>query len=376
MSASSGISVSPDLTQQFSTAVDQKSTRFIKVSIQNESLVHDLSIPISGTLQEDLEKLQDDSVLKDDVPAYILAKLDDPPSEWLAIYYVPDSAKVRDKMLYASTRASLLKSLGSTSFTDSIFATSRSDITPASYAAHLASLNAPKPLSAREKEIEDAKAAERAATNASYQGSSGRASHLGGAAGGKIGMPWSDEAEKAIEELGSGEDASVVVIKIDVPKETLVLHSHSETSVDQLSSVIPKDDASYVFFAWPHTHDHSPKREIIFIYSCPTTTPIKHRMLYSSGALIFFREVQAKIKSTASSEPSTVVNTRKIETSEPTELDEAFLLSELRYDGSNQAESQQLGSEGSVPGSGARTPLGTVEEKKFAKPRGPARRKA
>jgi twinfilin len=97
-------------------------------------------------------------------------------------------------------------------------------------------------------------------------------------------------------------------------------------------------------------------------------------MLYSSGALVFFREVQAKIKSTGT---SSVVNTRKIETSEPTELDEAFLLSELRYDGSAKAESQQLGGEGSAtPGSGARTPLGTAEEKKFAKPRGPARRKA
>ncbi|KAK7049335.1 Twinfilin-1 [Paramarasmius palmivorus] len=373
MSASSGITVSADLAQQFSSAVDQKSTRFIKVSIQNESLVHDLSIPVEGTLQEDLEKLQDDSILQDDVPAYILAKLDDPSSEWLAIYYVPDSAKVRDKMLYASTRASLLKTLGSTSFTDSIFATSRSDITPASYAAHLASLNAPKPLSAREKEIEEARAAERAASNASYQGSSGRASHLG-AAGSKIGMPWSDEAEKAIEELGNGTEADVVVIKIDVGTETLVLHSTSQTPVEELAATIPKDDASYVFFAWPHSHDFSPKREIIFIYSCPSTTPIKHRMLYSSGALVFFREVQAKIKSTGT---SSVVNTRKIETSEPTELDEAFLLSELRYDGSAKAESQQLGGEGSAtPGSGARTPLGTAEEKKFAKPRGPARRKA
>ena len=32
------------------------------------------------------------------MPAYILVRLDDPPTEWLAIYYVPDSAKVRDKV--------------------------------------------------------------------------------------------------------------------------------------------------------------------------------------------------------------------------------------------------------------------------------------
>lgn len=50
----------------------------------------------SGTLEEDLDKLVD--ILEDNVPAYILVRLDDPPTEWLAIYYVPDNAKVRDKV--------------------------------------------------------------------------------------------------------------------------------------------------------------------------------------------------------------------------------------------------------------------------------------
>ncbi|KAL0580426.1 Twinfilin-1 [Marasmius crinis-equi] len=373
MSASSGIAVSPDLAQQFSSAVDQKNIRFIKVSIKDESLIHDLSIPIEGTLQEDLEKLQDNSILQDDAPAYVLTKLDDPPSEWLAIYYVPDTAKVRDKMLYASTRASLIRTLGSTSFTDSIFATSRSDISPDAYKGHLAARDAPKPLSAREKELEEARAAERSATNTTYQGSAGRASHLG-AAGSKIGMPWREDAEKAIEELGTGTEAAAVVIKVDIPTETFVLHSSSEVSVDQLSSVIPKDDASYVFFAWPHTHGNTSKREIIFIYSCPSGTPIKHRMVYSSGALIFFREVQAKIQAASEPESSTVVNTRKVETSDPSEINEEFLLAEvLRDTRLDTAGGASGGNE--TPGSGARTPLGSADDKKFAKPRGPARRR-
>jgi hypothetical protein len=63
-----------------------------------ESLVHDLSIPIEGTLIQDLEKLQNNDVLQDDMPAYILAKLDEPSTDWLAIYYVPETAKVRDKV--------------------------------------------------------------------------------------------------------------------------------------------------------------------------------------------------------------------------------------------------------------------------------------
>lgn len=60
-----------------------------------EELVPDESIAATGTLDEDLDRLGEH--LQDDVPAYIIAKLDDPSTEWLAIFYVPDVAKVRDK---------------------------------------------------------------------------------------------------------------------------------------------------------------------------------------------------------------------------------------------------------------------------------------
>jgi len=59
--------------------------------------MHDSSVPISGSFEEDLAKLQDVDFLQDDSPAYVLAKLDS-SSDWIAISYVPDSAKVRDKV--------------------------------------------------------------------------------------------------------------------------------------------------------------------------------------------------------------------------------------------------------------------------------------
>lgn len=109
-------------------------------------------------------------------------------------------------MLYAATRASLLKSLGSTLFTDSIFATSKVDITEESYTAHLRHIAAPKPLSSRERELADLRAAEN--TAASYEGSKGRASHIGTG----VGLKWSPDVEDAILELGKGERSTVVVI--------------------------------------------------------------------------------------------------------------------------------------------------------------------
>lgn len=135
MSALSGIVVSSDLALKFADAVEAKLTRFIKVSVQNglsllqnptaslslftfhpESLVHDLSIEIEGSFEDDLQNLQNEDVLPKDFPAYILAKLDAPSPDWMIFFYVPDTAKVRDKvrsyismMLSTGGELSLLK---------------------------------------------------------------------------------------------------------------------------------------------------------------------------------------------------------------------------------------------------------------------------
>ena len=209
----------------FSSAVDSKSTvRFIKVVISNETLVPAATIPPSGTFQQDLDKLVD--VLEDNVPAYILARTDKPGSEWLAIFYVPETSKIRDKvrlyttlktgtliatkpqMLYASTRNSVTKSLGSTHFTDSIFATSKNDVTGDAYARHLRSLAAPKPMSQREKDLAEMAEAERQAADA-YQGSSARKNHLSGAV---VGFTWSPDVEEALKQLAVEESSKLLVV--------------------------------------------------------------------------------------------------------------------------------------------------------------------
>ena len=173
-------------------------------------------------MDEDLDRLGD--LLEDDVPAYVLVRLDDPPTDWLAVFYVPDVAKVRDKvstpspvtmstidrlydpqMLYASTRSSLTKAFGATAFTDTIFATSKDDINASGYAKHRASLAAPKPMSAREKEMEEIKAAELRATESGtgYQGSRARVNHIGSHAG----LRWSDEVEQEIRNLFTADES-------------------------------------------------------------------------------------------------------------------------------------------------------------------------
>ncbi|KAI0928660.1 hypothetical protein AcW2_004599 [Taiwanofungus camphoratus] len=353
MSAPTGIAVSNELSSIFSDALDSNSVRFLKVSIRNESLVPDGALPPSGTLEEDLDRVN--NILEDDVPAYILVKLDGPPNDWLAVNYVPDSAKVRDKMLYAATRNTLTKSLGSAHFTDSMFATSKGELSADSYAKHKQHLAAPAPMSAREKEMEAVKAAEREAGGSSYDGSRARKNHIGT----RVGLNWSEEVEKAFKELCVGDGSTVMTISIDPLSEALVLSSITSCDANRLGSALAASEPSYAFFAWPQSITSPPRREIIFIYSCPSSSPIKLRMLYSSGARSVFQWAKDIL---SSSDFPSVLASRKIETSDPNELNEAFLTAELRLTDLPSTMNSGLAAE-------------EVQRKPFARPKGPGRRR-
>ncbi len=112
-------------------------------------------------------------------------------------------------MIYASTRNSVTKSLGATNFADTIFATSKDDVTPAGYAAHKRHLTAPKPLSAREKEMADIKAAEREAGNAPYNANANAARQ---SPFGTVGLKWSDDVEAAVRNLAEITEDHLVII--------------------------------------------------------------------------------------------------------------------------------------------------------------------
>ena len=116
-------------------------------------------------------------------------------------------------MLYASTRTSVTKSLGSTHFTDSIFATSKREVTGEAYARHLRNLAAPKPMSQREKELAEMAEAEKRTADA-YQGSNARKNPLSGAV---VGFAWSSDVEEAFKQLALEESSKLLVVVSTVP---------------------------------------------------------------------------------------------------------------------------------------------------------------
>jgi len=258
-------------------------------------------------------------------------------------------------MLYAATRTTLTKSLGSAHFTDSIFATSKDDLSAEAYTKHKRHLAAPKPMSAREKEMEAVKAAERQAGGGGYDGSRSRQSHIGTG----VGLNWTEDVENAVRELGSGDGSALVIISINPSSETLLLSTVTECSVEELGAALPASEPSYAFFAWPHSITSPPRREIVFIYSCPSSSPIKYRMLYSSGSSSVFQSAKDIL---SSSQSTSTLASRKIETSDPAELNENYLASEL---GLNSA----------TPLGSSVAPVQDVEKRPFARPKGPGRKR-
>ncbi|BGP41004.1 Twinfilin-1 [Rhodotorula kratochvilovae] len=382
MAAQSGIAPTQELTDQWATVIADPNTRILKIAIKDEQLVPagtfastaSEDAPNGGddaALKQDFELFTQDGVVEDKTPAYYVFRLSPPPSStFLFISYVPDHAPVRAKMLYASTRSTLVRALGDSRIVHSVFATSRADLTHASYLSHLAHTSASAPLTAREHEMAAIRAAE-AASSADSAGADvreGRSMVFGAGAGaeGSEGdakgvLPWSEEAKEAVKGLGQaeGDEGRVVQLEIDVPNETVVLSSPQPSSLADL----PLSSPAYVFYR------HA--AGIVLIYSCPPSSPIKHRLLYSSAALVLYRVAAPRLAG--------VTVLKKLETDDPTEVSPEWITAELgalaapapSVDAEEAADSPAA----SAPQSGAATPLPQDDKPKFARPTRPGRKR-
>ncbi|KAJ1540745.1 hypothetical protein HK096_010714, partial [Nowakowskiella sp. JEL0078] len=144
--------------------------------------------------------------------------------------WVPDTARVRDKMLYSASKASLTKELGDSKFSDSLFGTTLNEISLEGYRKHLEHKSAKAPLTEREKELEASK---------TDIGTTTRKAHMIGSG---ITFPLTNEAVNKIDEFSNG-GLQLVVLKIDIESESIdvevavgsVALSEVSTSVEKSS---------------------------------------------------------------------------------------------------------------------------------------------
>uniref|UniRef100_A0A671QR54 Twinfilin n=1 Tax=Sinocyclocheilus anshuiensis TaxID=1608454 RepID=A0A671QR54_9TELE len=219
-------------------------------------------------------------------PCYILYRLDTKNAqgyEWLFISWSPDQSPVRQKMLYAATRATVKKEFGGGHVKDDMFGTVEEDVCLQGYLRHVTSCSAPAPLTAAEQELQRIKITEvktEITVDPKHQTLQGLA------------FPLQAEAKRALQQLAERR-INYIQLKLDTEKETIELVHTSPTEIRDLPCRIPLDTPRYHFFLYKHSHEGDYLESVVFIYSMPGySCSIKERMLYSSCKSQLLEEVE------------------------------------------------------------------------------------
>ncbi|KAE8349982.1 hypothetical protein BDV28DRAFT_50253 [Aspergillus coremiiformis] len=288
----SGISVSSELHDAFSNFASDSSIFCLPVNITAESLTPLSPIRFSSpdAFYPSLSQLS--SVLQPKTPIYLLLRRPESGSSSLiALTYIPSNAPVRAKTLFASTRATLVRELGSEKFASTIFATEEDEIVGEdAWRERDAEKNGSSKARFQREELmgekERALEAVRRAEEEARSGTPGRDIGIGGSFARKNGgigapssmaMPVDEEAKNA---LGSMQPGDLVQLAIDIPRETFVLVGVENGTVPNVvQSHISSSSPRYTFYHYPDTD------VVIFVYTCPSASSIRERMLYASSRM-------------------------------------------------------------------------------------------
>ncbi|XP_029471058.1 twinfilin-1 isoform X1 [Rhinatrema bivittatum] len=274
MSHQTGIRASEDVTDVFARARNGQ-YRLLKIDIENEHL----TVGSSRQPEESWDKDYDSfllPLLEDKQPSYILYRLDSQNAqgyEWIFIAWSPDHSHVRQKMLYAATRATLKKEFGGGHIKDELFGTVKDDVSLSGYKKYLISQSSPAPLTSAEEELRQIKIKEiqtDISVDTKHQTLQG------------IAFPIDREAFQALEDMKMRK-LDYVQLQIDIKNERIVLANTAPTEIKDLPKRIPKDAARYHFFLYKHSHEGDYMESIVFLYSMPGySCSVRERMLYSS----------------------------------------------------------------------------------------------
>ncbi|RUP50269.1 hypothetical protein BC936DRAFT_139792 [Jimgerdemannia flammicorona] len=385
MSHQSGIKVSEELAQTFAESVKAEDVRIIRISIINGThavsrnprrqrhnprhrhlgrrchlfaLLFFFYLPSNLSLipaLADFDAIQ--TYLEPPNPAYVFYRLDTKSAssdeyDWLFLAYVPDNAKVRDKMLYASTRATLTKGLGDARFKDSVYGTTEAEFTLDGYKKHKRHQAADAPLTARERELAEIKAIE-AKESFNAQGTTVRRTYAAGVA-----FPLSEQALEAVRALAAPKgDRAHNFVQLRIEKEIVELTSAEQIETANLVAAVPGDAPRFTLHQVEYEVQGEVVEALVFIYTCPSTSKIRDRTLYSSSRASVVAAVEAE----------GLVIAKKLETNDPSELTATYLREEVH-------PAIASGPQGSTIEGGTRPLLGQPLPGGFKRPAGPKRR--
>lgn len=318
--------VTPELHDAFTTFTTDSALFCLPVTITNESLTPQSAVPFANgsnanAFTASLPQLS--PLLEPKTPLYLLLRRSPAgTAPLIALTYIPSDAPVRAKTLFASTRATLVRELGSEKFDSTVFATEVDEVVSAEawsdrdaekksnsgIGSNGGGIAREDLMGDKERELEAVRRAVEEARSGTPNrdigigGSFNRGGNNGGtlaasSSGGggmRIQMPMEEDASAAISGLQQGGLVQLVRLRhwlwmccnvlmlfiqaIDIPTETLKLSAlESSVDPDSVGSHVSTSSPRYAFYHYPESD------VVIFIYTCPSGSSIKERMLYASS---------------------------------------------------------------------------------------------
>lgn len=208
--------VSSELQEAFTRFSSDSSAFCLPVTITSESLTPLDPIPFTGSPSTpdsffaSLPQLS--SILQPKTPIYLLLRrpTTSSSSSLIALTYIPSNAPVRPKMLFASTRSSLVRELGTEKFDSTVFATEEDEIVGhgawKERDGQSAGVGREELMGEKERELEAVRRAEAEARNGTPQRDIGIGGTFGPGSGSgmRVSMPVDEMAKTALKELQEG----------------------------------------------------------------------------------------------------------------------------------------------------------------------------
>ncbi|KAG5421584.1 TWF1 [Candida metapsilosis] len=353
MSTQSGITVSDELANEVK---QDGSTIIIKVSPDSTQLIPDPSFsqPSSTSISSTFEQLHSYIAKQFPQPAYIILPYE---SSRVFISFIPDSAPIKQKMLYASTKNTLLSNLGSSSFAYK-FAWTELDELSAEYLEKVINEDGESgPLTEDEKILQSLN------NQTHIQGQeygfkrelASMSSQSPSSASSDILYKFDQELENEFKNLSiDANDQRLLIFNIDLSSESIKLTK--EVAKVDLGSLIQSLQSNSPSGPTYSIYNYSPNH-YTFIYSCPSGSSVKDRMIYAASKNSLINHLKTYLND------DTVLD-KNLEVGDLDELELSELEATDDTSGSATPASTSSSASASKPSSGL----------KFNKPKGPRRR--
>ncbi|KFD48807.1 hypothetical protein M514_10291 [Trichuris suis] len=312
MSHQSGIRASAELIHTFNECKNG-SVRLLKVVIKHEQLIGEITYPSRQTWAEDARQYLNSSLVANK-PCYVLFRLDTSCTvgfEWLLFSFVPDNAPVRERMLYASTKATLKQEFGPGCIRHDFHITKPDDMQFATMERLLQEKSSQNVVSSANMENLDDPEVNHHQSSVAYAAYDKAVSR---------GVRFPIDRD-ALDALGRLRDDCInyVQLSVDILNEAVKLEEAGQVPCDQVKMHIPTNRPRYHFYALRRdAANASPIVLVIFFYTLPSEgSSIKERMLYSTCKGPFLETVEDVVG---------IRIQRKVEVDSKETIDEKFFL--------------------------------------------------